>query len=83
MRVTHGPGIVGCTNAVFANVTREFLIGYELIILSNKFQAHLIHISCLAHTQMTNNTKKICYTLVTLVFTKCVSLFCYDRKLHK
>jgi hypothetical protein len=37
----------------------EFLVGHELKFLLNKVNAHLIHSSCLAHSRMTKNTKKV------------------------
>jgi hypothetical protein len=40
------------------NFLEEFLVGRELKFLSRQVHAHLVHDSCLAHSQMTKNTKK-------------------------
>jgi hypothetical protein len=42
---------------LWTNFLEEFLIALELKLLSHKVPAQLIHNSCLAHLQMTKNTK--------------------------
>ncbi len=52
------------------NFLEEFLTGHKLKLLSRKVCTHLIHNSCLAHSQMTKNTKK----LTPISLTACAKL---------
>jgi len=39
------------------NFLEKFLTGHKLKLVSRKVHVHLIHNSCIAHSQMTKNNK--------------------------
>ncbi len=44
---------------LWMNFLDEFFAGHKLKLLFHKVHAHLIHNSCLAHSQVTKKTKKV------------------------
>ncbi len=44
--------------------SEAFLVGYKLKLLSRNVHAHLFHNSCMTHSQMTKNAKKVCSYLI-------------------